>query len=75
MIESEIKKALYKQNPKARLSGINKGLAQYSTVLKVKVGENTYSNEVIRFEIPLRDMGTAQFDLSMEAKHLIRWMI
>jgi|WetSurMetagenome_2_1015567.scaffolds.fasta_scaffold431428_2 hypothetical protein len=66
-----IKKLLYTQNPKATFSHIRKGHAYYDAPL-------TDSDEIfkfIRFEIPVADMGDADFFSQMQAKHLIRWIV
>lgn len=70
MEKNEVKKALYKQNPKAEFKFIRKGVAYYLTVVQ---SEN-YEPVEIRFEIPVSDMGDADFELYMEAKYLIRWI-
>lgn len=67
---NEIKKALYKQNPKAEFKFIRKGVAYYSTIIE---SEN-YEPVEIRFEIPVSDMGDADFEYLMESKYLIRWI-
>ena len=65
MDKNEIKKALYRQKPTAFFNYIRKGVAYYHTELD---GEN------LRFEIPVDDMGDADFGSTMEAKLLIRWV-
>lgn len=67
---NEIKKALYKQNPKAEFKFIRKGVAYYSTIIE---SEN-YEPVEIKFEIPVSDMGDADFEYSMDSKYLIRWI-
>jgi hypothetical protein len=65
MEKNEIKKALYKQNPEARIQFIRKGVAYYYADL-----EETR----VHFQIPVEDMGDADFLNSMEGKLLIRWI-
>lgn len=70
MEKNEIKKALYKENKKARLVGISKdGLSYYT-----EVSSSPYP-ESVGFQIPLKEIGDAKFYSEMEAKHLIRWLI
>ncbi len=64
---NEIKKALYKQNPKAGIVFIRKGVAYYRCMLE--------DGESIQFEVPVSDMGDADFHNEMEAKLLIRYMV
>lgn len=66
MEKTEIKKELYKQKPIANLEFIRKGIAYYATVL----GE-----DYIRFEVPLEDIGDADFFPNMDAKLLIRYLV
>jgi len=66
METNEIKKSLYKEKTKATLSYIRKGTAYYVTTL--------FSGAKIYFEIPVSDMGDADFFPEMEAKLLIRWI-
>ncbi len=66
MEKNEIKKDLYKKNPKATFRFISKGIAYYYTDLE---------KERINFQIPVSDMGDADLNSSMNAKHLIRWII
>lgn len=67
MEKNEVKKALYKQNPKATFNFIRKGVAYYTTEIN-----ETFQ---IFFEIPVIDMGDADFESTMDAKLLIRWII
>lgn len=71
MEKNEVKKALYKQSPKAEFKFIRKGVAYYLTIIE---SENHEPVE-IRFEIPIIDMGDADFEPYMEAKYLIRWIV
>jgi hypothetical protein len=70
MEKNEIKKLLYKQNPKANLNYIRKGNAYYETY----VLDGDFS-DLINFEIPVIDMGDADFLPEMEAKYLVRWIL
>ena len=74
MEKNEIKKALYNQNPTADFQYIRKGKAIYSVKLNV---DNIFGMNgiVVFFEIPVEDMGDADFGLRMEAKLLQRWMM
>jgi hypothetical protein len=69
MEKNEVKKALYKQNPKATFRFIRKGFAYYRT--EIREGQ-TFQ---IFFEIPVVDMGDADFESTMDAKLLIRWIV
>ena len=61
-----MEKQLLKQKPQARLSYIRKGNALYYTdLLETRV----------YFDIPVSDMGDADFGASMEAKLLLRWIL
>ncbi len=73
MEKNEIKKALYKQKPKARLLFIRKGSAFYTA--RVKDGETEESSITIYFEVPVSDMGDAEFYDEMDAKLLNRWIV
>jgi hypothetical protein len=70
MDRNEIKKALYKQNPKAEFKFIRKGSAYYLTVIE----SDKYEPIEINFEVPVVDMGDADFEIFMDAKYLIRWI-
>ena len=61
----EIKKALYRQKPQADLLYIRNEKAFY---------ESKLSEQKIFFEIPVSDMGDADFLPKMDAKLLIRWI-
>lgn len=70
METNDIKKYLYKQNPKAKLSYIRKGHAYYTTTIQADdISKN------ILFEIPVQDMGDADFHNEMDGKLLIRWIL
>lgn len=65
-----LKKQVYKQQPKAKLQRIRLGVAYYNF--------DVINDENIRFgfacEIPVIDMGDADFEVEMEAKLLLRWV-
>ena len=64
---NEIKKSLYKENPRAVLRMIRKSVAYYSA--------NLVSNDsIVQFQVPIEDMGDADFLSSMDSKLLIRWI-
>lgn len=63
---NEIKKSLYKENPKAKLVSINQHSLLYGTELEI--------NQVVSFIVPLSDIGDAKFYPEMEAKLLIRYI-
>lgn len=65
MEKNEIKKLLYKVNPKAELMNVTKERIFYLTKIEDKV---------IRFLIPLGDIEDAKFEFLMDAKLLIRWL-
>lgn len=61
---SEVKKLLYKEDPTAKFVMIRKGVAYYIVHIPI----------IIMFEIPVSDMGDADFFYEMKAKHLIRYI-
>lgn len=69
MEKNEIKKALYKQNPKAKFKFIRKEVAYYLSII-----ESENESVEIRFEVPVSDMGDADFEYLMDSKYLIRWI-
>jgi len=64
-MSTEIKKRLYKEKPEARFSHIKMGIAYYYCDL---------GDENLIFQIPVSDMGDAQFESRMAAQLLIRWL-
>lgn len=66
MNKIEIKKALYKEKPEANLRYIRMGVAYYYADL---------TSERVEFEIPVSDMGDADFKPRMDAKLLNRWIV
>lgn len=69
MEKNEIKKALYKQNPRAELMNVTKERIFYIAKIQVEDQE-----KVLRFFIPLGDIEDAKFEWLMDAKLLIRWL-
>jgi len=66
----DIKKLVYRQQPVAKFEKIRIGVAYYTfNVLWREVTRLGFS-----FEIPIEDMGTADFYKEMEAKHLLQWL-
>jgi hypothetical protein len=74
MTKTEIKKELYKQKPTAELLYIRKGVAYYDSKIKVEE-EPIVKYKTIFFEVPIDDMGDADFTSKMEAKLLGRWIV
>lgn len=70
MKKIEITKLLYKRNPKANLKFIRCGVAYYITNLDIDG-----NIKEVEFQIPVDDMGTADFLPEMDSKFLNRWMI
>lgn len=68
MTNEEIKKEIYKQNPKAQLERIVKGNLIYKTD-----SVRPYYRAVY-FSVPFEDIGDATFYSEMEAKYLIRYL-
>lgn len=66
MENTEIKKALYKQKPEAHIQFIRKGVAYYYADLE---------ECRVKFEVPVNDMGDADFLPTMDAKLLNRWIV
>jgi hypothetical protein len=69
---NDIKKSLYKEKPVAKFEYIRKGKAYYTTWASY---ENESIDTRITFEIPVNDMGDADFLPEMDAKLLIRWIM
>ena len=68
MEKNDIKKALYKENPQAVLKHIRKGVVYYSAHI-------ASTEQVVQFEVPVDDMGDADFLSNMDGKLLIRWIV
>lgn len=67
---NDIKKILYKDNPSAVLTQIRKGVAYYSAFTISGTDQIK-----IYFEVPVSDMGDADFLSHMDSKYLIRWLV
>lgn len=66
MEKNDVVKSLYRQNPVAYFRFIRMGVAYYDCTL----GDFTK----IEFQIPVEDMGSADFFVEMDSKHFIRWI-
>ncbi len=73
MTNTEIKKELYKQKPTANFLYIRKGVAHYDAT--IKIGELIIESQKIFFQVPVSDMGEADFTPTMDAKLLNRWLV
>ena len=65
MTNTEIKKATYKEKPQANFKMIRSGVAYYCADLE---------NYRVEYEVPVNDMGTADFTRGMDAKLMNRWI-
>lgn len=73
MEKNEIKKLLYKQKPEAELLYIRKGIAYYDA--RVRISEDPIIEMMtVFFEVPVSDMGEADFLPKMPAQTLNRWI-
>jgi|TARA_B110000259_G_C14009453_1_gene399072 hypothetical protein len=71
MTNTEIKKALYKQKPIAKLQFIRIGVAYYETIIR-----DDDSLEIwIGFQVPVSDMGDTDYFPQMDAKLLNRYIV
>ena len=66
MNKNDIKKEVYKQKPKAILKFIRKSVAYYYSKLE--------DGTLLTFEVPVDDMGDADFFVGMDAKLMLRWL-
>lgn len=66
MTDTEIKKELYKQNPRAILGLIRNGICYYHADIE---------QQRVFFEIHVSEMGITDFTPTMDAKLLGRWLI
>ena len=71
MDRNEIKKALYKEKPIAKLKFVDghilrKGFITYDTILN--------DGTELEFEVDVVDIGNAPLDMEMDAKLLIRYL-
>lgn len=75
MIETiDIKKALYRENPKAELQDVRKdGIVYKATVYVSKGVVNGRAVDAL-FTIPLQEVGEVIWERQMDAKLLIRWL-
>jgi hypothetical protein len=62
---NEIKKALYRQKPLAVIKNKDASSYRYSCVL---------DGSIIKFNVPVSDMGDSKFEDQMPAHLLIRWI-
>jgi hypothetical protein len=69
MTNTEIKKALYKQKPIAEFEFIRVGVAYYSTTI-----DNEGEDFKVSFQVPVNDMGDADYLPQMDAKLLNRYI-
>ncbi len=70
MEKTEIKKALYKQNPTAIM--LNKDNGEYKYYTEIQHEDMPVT---VDFRIPANEIGDTPFHSEMEAKHLIRWIV
>jgi len=68
---TEIKKALYKQKPKAVIINVSKEGITYFAELK---GIQENKKTIIPFLVPFNDIGDAIFTTEMESQLLIRYI-
>ena len=66
MEKNDIKKLLYKEKPNAHIQFVRKGIVYYYADLE-EMG--------VHFQVPVEDMGDADFLPIMEGKLLIRWIV
>lgn len=71
---TEVKKELYKQKPIANLIFIRKGIVYYDATIEIKEND-TLQFRTVFFEVPVSDMGDADFTPTMDAKLLNRWLV
>lgn len=69
---NEIKKYLLKNKPKAQFQYIRKGNAYYK--IDVYKDNGFLAVGQITFEIPMSDMGEADFKAEMDGNLLMRWI-
>jgi hypothetical protein len=66
MEKNEIKKILYVNKPTATFLYVRKGHVYYKAIV----------NDIeIMFDVPVSDMGDADFFSEMQAQHLNRWIV
>lgn len=71
---NEIKKALLRQKPKARLMYIRQGHAYYGAFIDYKADTFSAMTSTIIFKIPIDDMGSTDFIPEEPAQSLCRWI-
>jgi hypothetical protein len=64
---NEIKKALYRENPVAKLNFIQNEVAHYQTYIESL-------NMRLWFDVPVAQMTGGRFYAEENSKHLIRWI-
>lgn len=69
MERNEVKKALYKQKPMAKLISMGK-VFKYDTKIELDG-----KKRLIKFEVPMSDMGDATFGEEIQGQLLIRWIV
>jgi len=69
MEKNEVKKALYKQKPIAKLIKMGK-VFYYETTIVLEGKE-----ELLKIEVPMSDMGDATFGEEIKGQLLIRWIV
>lgn len=62
----ELVKRIRKENPPARFINIRKGNAMWAAT--------EWDGPLLMFQIPVSDMGEADFSARMDSKLLIRWL-
>lgn len=67
MTQTEVKKVLYKENPKAVFQYIHDGNIYYQT----KINDGVW----VYHKIPAEETKGAHFDIEMDSKLLIRWLM
>lgn len=73
---TEIKKALYKQKPKADLINVTKSGVLYITVISIEIEGGPTVRVPIRFLVPLEEIGDAVFGpQGVESQLLIRYIV
>lgn len=71
MTKIEIQKTLYEQKPRATFLYMRKGIVYYQCTINLV----EYETRKVIFEIPVDDMGDADFLAIMDAKLLGRWIV
>lgn len=74
MTLNEIKKELYRQKPTAHLLYVRGGYIYYQSKLEINK-EDEKELKTVFFNVPIGDIGDADFTPTMDAKLLNRWLI